>query len=311
MSNPTENVVILGTGCAGYTAAIYTARANLNPLVIAGDLEGGQLGTTTLVENFPGFPEGVMGPDLMQRMKEQAAKFGARYQHGIVTEVDVKANPFKLTIDDEKTVETKTLIICTGASPKYLGLESERQLLGHGLSSCATCDGAFFKGEELVVIGGGDTAMEDAQFLTRFAKKVTIIHRRHELRASKIMQERAFKNPKIAFIWDTVITDILDPAKKKVEAVRLKNVKTGEEKTFPCGGVFVAIGHEPNTKIVRDKLELDEQGYLITTNGSKTTVPGIFAAGDCVDHVYRQAVTAAGMGCAAAIDAERYLAKLS
>jgi thioredoxin reductase (NADPH) len=311
MSNPTENVVILGTGCAGYTAAIYTARANLNPLVIAGDLEGGQLGTTTLVENFPGFPEGVMGPDLMQRMKEQAAKFGARYQHGIVTEVDVKANPFKLTIDDEKTVETKTLIICTGASPKYLGLESERQLLGHGLSSCATCDGAFFKGEELVVIGGGDTAMEDAQFLTRFAKKVTIIHRRHELRASKIMQDRAFKNPKIAFIWDTVITDILDPAKKKVEAVRLKIVKTGEEKTFPCGGVFVAIGHEPNTKIVRDKLELDEQGYLITTNGSKTTVPGIFAAGDCVDHVYRQAVTAAGMGCAAAIDAERYLAKLS
>jgi len=311
MSNTIENVVVLGTGCAGYTAALYTARANLNPLVIAGDLEHGQLGTTTLVENYPGFPDGIMGPDLMEKMKAQAAKFGARYQHGLVTDIDVTKRPFKLTVDEDKTVETKTVIIATGASPKYLGLESERQLLGHGLSSCATCDGAFFKGQDLVVIGGGDTAMEDSQFLTRFAKKVTVIHRRDELRASKIMQERAFKNPKIEFLWDTVVTDILDPKKKNVEGVKIKNVKTGKESVFPCGGVFVAIGHEPNTKFLKSKVELDETGYIVNKHGSQTSVTGIFAAGDCVDHVYRQAVTAAGMGCAAAIDAERFLAKQS
>jgi thioredoxin reductase (NADPH) len=309
MNESVENIVILGAGCAGYTAALYAARANLNPLVITGNLEHGQLGTTTLVENFPGFPDGVMGPDLMAKMKAQAAKFGARYHLGTVTDIDVTQRPFALTIDEEKNLRAKAVIIATGASPKYLGLESEKKLLGYGLSSCATCDGAFFKGKDLVVIGGGDTAMEDSQFLTRFAKKVTVIHRRDQLRASKIMQERAFKNPKIEFLWDTVVTDLLDPAKKRVEAVRIKNLKTGKESILPCGGVFVAIGHEPNTQFLKAKLELDAHGYIILKHGSQTSVEGIFAAGDCVDHVYRQAVTAAGMGCAAAIDAERFLAK--
>jgi thioredoxin reductase (NADPH) len=306
-----ENVVIIGTGCAGLTAALYTARANLNPVVIEGDLAGGQLGTTTLVENYPGFPEGIDGPVLMQRMREQATKFGARIERGLVTYVDVKAMPFKLALDEEKTIETKTIIMAAGASPKYIGLESERKLLGHGLSSCATCDGAFFRNQEVVVIGGGDTAMEDALFLTRFAKKVTIIHRRDELRASKIMQERARKNAKIAFLWDTLVTEVLDVSKNEVTGVKTQNVKTKKADVFPCQGVFVAIGHEPNTMIFRNKLELDEQGYLkVRYPTTATIIPGIFACGDCVDHVYRQAVTAAGTGCAAAIDAERYLAKL-
>ena len=306
-----ENVVIIGTGCAGLTAALYTSRANLNPLVIEGDLAGGQLGTTTLVENYPGFPEGIDGPVLMQRMREQATKFGARIERGLVTSVDVKANPLRLTIDEEKVIEAKTTIMAAGASPKYLGLESERKLLGHGLSSCATCDGAFFRNQEVAVIGGGDTAMEDALFLTRFAKTVTIIHRRDELRASKIMQERARKNEKIKFLWDTVITEVLDVAKNEVTGLRIKNVKTGKEGVFNCQGVFVAIGHEPNTKIFRNKLELDEQGYIkVRYPRTATNITGLFACGDCVDHVYRQAVTAAGSGCAAAIDAERYLAEL-
>jgi thioredoxin reductase (NADPH) len=305
-----ENVVIIGTGCAGLTAAVYTARANLQPLVVEGDLAGGQLSTTTLVENYPGFPEGVEGPVLMQRMREQAVKFGARIERGCVTDVNVTGHPLVMTIDEEKQVETRTIIMSAGASPRYLGLESEKKLLGRGLSSCATCDGAFFRNQEVVVIGGGDTAIEDASFLTRFASKVTIIHRRHELRASVIMQERARKNPKIQFLWDSVVTEVLDVAKNEVTGVRVKNVKTGQESVFPCQGVFVAIGHEPNTKIFRGKLELDELGYIKTKAPSTyTSVPGIFACGDCVDHTYRQAITAAGTGCAAAIDAERYLAK--
>lgn len=306
-----ENVVIIGTGCAGLTAALYTARANLNPLVIEGDLAGGQLGTTTLVENYPGFPGGIDGPVLMLRMREQAAKFGARIERGMVTEVRVDSNPFQLVVNEERTIQSRAIIIAAGASPRYLGLESERRLLGRGLSSCATCDGAFFKNQEVVVVGGGDTALEDALFLTRFAKTVTVIHRRDQLRASKIMQERAFKNGKIKFLWDTVVTDVLDAAKNEVTAVRIRNVKTGKEDFLPAQGVFIAIGHEPNTKIFRNKLDLDEQGYIkVRLPGTATSVPGIFACGDCVDHVYRQAVTAAGTGCAAAIDAERYLAGL-
>jgi thioredoxin reductase (NADPH) len=305
-----ENVVIIGTGCAGLTAAIYAARANLNPLVIEGDLAGGQLGTTTLVENYPGFPQGVDGPVLMQQMREQALKFGARIQRGLVTGADVTAKPARLIVDDEKTIQAKAVIIAVGASPRYLGLESERKLLGRGVSSCATCDGAFFRNQEVVVIGGGDTAMEDSLFLTRFARKVTVLHRRGELRASKIMQERARKNPKIAFLWHSVVTDVLDVAKNEVTGVRVKNVQTGNETVFECQGVFVAIGHEPNTKVFRGKLAMDEQGYLqVRYPTTATEVPGIFACGDCVDHTYRQAVTAAGTGCAAAIDAERYLAQ--
>jgi len=306
-----ENVIIIGTGCAGLTSALYTARANLNPLVIEGDLGGGQLSTTTLVENYPGFPSGVDGPVLMQQMREQALKFGARIERGMVTSVDVTSNPFRLTIDEDKLFESKTIIMAAGASPRYLGLESERKLLGHGLSSCATCDGAFFRGQEVVVIGGGDTAMEDASFLTRFAKKVTIIHRRDKLRASQIMQERVEKNEKIAFLWNNVVTEVLDVSKGEVTGVRLKNVTTNEETIFPCQGVFVAIGHEPNTKIFQGKLDLNPEGYIkVNYPSTYTTVDGIFACGDCVDHTYRQAITAAGTGCSAAIDAERYLAKL-
>jgi thioredoxin reductase (NADPH) len=305
-----EDVVIIGTGCAGLTAALYAARANLDPLVVEGDLAGGQLGTTTLVENYPGFPEGIDGPELMQRMRAQAEKFGARIKRGLVTDVEVNSHPFKLVLDEEESIESRTIIMAAGASPRYLGLESERKLLGHGLSSCATCDGAFFRNQEVVVVGGGDTAMEDALFLTRFASRVSVIHRRDQLRASKIMQERAVKNEKIRFIWDSVVTDVLDPAKKEVTGVRLQNVKTKQEQVFACQGVFVAIGHEPNTRIFRGKLDMDEQGYLkVRCPSTYTSVDGIFACGDCVDHTYRQAVTAAGTGCAAAIDAERYLAR--
>jgi thioredoxin reductase (NADPH) len=305
-----ENVLIVGTGCAGYTAALYTSRAGLAPLVYEGDLPHGQLGTTTLVENYPGFPEGIDGPVLMMHMRQQAERFGTRYQFGMVTGIDVARRPFTVTIDDDKKVEARTVIIAAGASPRYLGLESERQLLGHGLSSCATCDGAFFRNEELVVVGGGDTAMEDSLFLTRFASKVTIIHRRDQLRASKVMQERARQNPKIHYIWDTVVTDIHDPAKKAVTGVHLRDLKTGEETDLACGGVFVAIGHEPNTKWLKGVVDLHDNGYIKVTHPStRTSVEGVFACGDCVDHVYRQAVTAAGTGCAAAIDAERFLAE--
>jgi thioredoxin reductase (NADPH) len=305
-----ENVVIVGTGCAGYAAALYTARAGLEPLVFEGDLPNGQLGTTTLVENYPGFPEGVEGPDLMMNMRNQAEKFGTRYEYGMVTDVSVDGSPFTLTIDGDRTIESRTVIIASGASPRYLGLESERALLGHGLSSCATCDGAFFRDQELVVIGGGDTAMEDALFLTRFASKVNIVHRRDSLRASKAMQERAFENEKIHFIWDSTVIDVHDPAQKTVTGVTLKNLKTEEESEFVCQGVFVAIGHVPNTKFLDGKIDLDENGYIkVQSPTTNTNIDGIFACGDCVDHIYRQAISAAGTGCSAAIDAERWLAE--
>ncbi len=306
-----ENVVIVGTGCAGYTAALYTSRAGLKPLVFEGDLPNGQLGTTTLVENYPGFPEGVDGPVLMMNMRGQAERFGTRYEFGLVTDIDVNnGSPFTLTIDNDRTVESKTVILASGASPRYLGLESEAALLGHGLSSCATCDGAFFRDQELVVVGGGDTALEDSLFLTRFASKVNVVHRRDELRASKVMQERAFENDKIEFIWDTVVTEIHDPARNTVTGVTLKNIKTDEAREFACGGVFIAIGHVPNTKFLEGKIDLDENGYIkVQSPTTNTSVDGIFACGDCVDHIYRQAISAAGTGCASAIDAERWLAK--
>lgn len=306
-----ENVVIVGTGCAGYTAALYSSRAGLEPLVFEGDLPNGQLGTTTLVENYPGFPEGVEGPDLMMNMRGQAERFGTRYEYGLVTDIDVSGgSPFTLTIDNDRKVESKTVIIASGASPRYLGLEAEKALLGHGLSSCATCDGAFFRDQELIVVGGGDTAMEDSLFLTRFASKVNVVHRRDELRASKVMQERAFENDKIEFIWDTVVTDVHDPAKQTVTGVTLKNLKTNEESEFACQGVFVAIGHVPNTKFLEGKIDLDENGYIkVASPTTYTSVDGIFACGDCVDHIYRQAISAAGTGCASAIDAERWLAE--
>ena len=306
-----ENVVIIGTGCAGLTAATYTGRANLNPLVIEGDLAGGQLSTTTLVENYPGFPEGIDGPVLMQHMRDQATRFGARIERGFVTEVKRQADHFELVLGEGKhTLLSKTIIMSAGASPRYLGLESERQLLGHGLSSCATCDGFFFRGQEVIVVGGGDTAMEDALFLTRFASKVTIIHRRNELRASLIMQERAFANDKIDFLWDTIVTEVKDPALKEVTGVQIQNAKTQAEDFFPCQGVFIAIGHVPNTAFFNGLIDLDENGYIkVQHPTTATNVPGIFACGDCVDHIYRQAITAAGTGCSAAIDTERYLAE--
>ncbi len=305
-----ENVVIVGTGCAGYTAALYTSRAGLKPLVFEGNLPNGQLGTTTLVENFPGFPEGVEGPELMMHMRAQAEKFDTRYEFGLVSDIDVKGSPFTLTIDGDRKIESRSVILATGASPRYLGLKSEKALLGHGLSSCATCDGAFFRDQELVVIGGGDTALEDSLFLTRFASKVHVVHRRDELRASKAMQERAFENEKIEFIWDSIVAEIHDPAQQNVTGVTLKNLKTEEEREFPCGGVFVAIGHVPNTQFLADKISLDEAGYIkVDSPTTYTSVDGIFACGDCVDHTYRQAISAAGTGCSAAIDAERWLAE--
>ncbi len=301
-----RNVVIIGSGCAGLTAAIYAARANLDPLVVRGHEAGGQLTLTTLVENYPGFPKGVQGPELIELMQKQAEEFGAEFMEGDVTRADLSRRPFTIEMDKEK-VETQTLIVATGASAKLLGLESERKLLGHGVSTCATCDGYFYRGKEVVVVGGGDTAAEDSLFLTRYAKQVNLVHRRDELRASKIMQQRMFANKAINPVWNTVVTDVLDPGKGEVTSVRLKNVKTGEESTKECDGVFVAIGHSPNTQLFKGQLEMNEVGYLITHDGSRTNVPGVYAAGDCQDHVYRQAVTAAGSGCMAAIDAERFL----
>jgi thioredoxin reductase (NADPH) len=301
-----RDLIILGSGPAGLTAGLYSARAHLKPLIVDGHEPGGQLTLTTTVENFPGFPKGLMGPDLIRSMRQQAERFGAEYRQGAATAADLSRRPFRITIDGA-TEECRSLIIATGASAKMLGLESERKLVGHGVSTCATCDGFFFQDQEVMVVGGGDSALEEALFLTKFAKRVTVIHRRDRLRASKIMQDKAFGNPKIAFLWDSVPEEILDVAQQKVTAVRVRNVKTGAVADHRVDGVFVAIGHTPNTAVFRGLIEMDAVGYITTHDGTKTSVPGVFAAGDVQDHVYRQAITAAGSGCMAAIDAERFL----
>jgi thioredoxin reductase (NADPH) len=299
-----ENVVIIGSGPAGLTATIYTARADLNPTVIAGIRPGGQLMDTMGVENFPGFPEGIQGPDLMMNMRKQAERFNAKFIDEDVISVDLKKRPF--TIKTE-TVELKAeaIIIATGASARWLGLPSEKRLIGKGVSGCATCDGFFFKSKEVAVIGGGDTALEDAMFLTRYATKVTVIHRRDKLRASMIMQDRAFANKKISFIWDSVVEDILGT--DNVTGMKLKNMKTGKQSEFKCNGVFIAVGHAPATDFLNGQIEIDETGYIKKYDGTKTSVEGVFSAGDVADRVYRQAISAAGDGCRAAIDAERHL----
>ena len=301
-----RKTIILGSGCAGSTAAVYAARANLEPLILEGHEPGGQLSLTTLVENFPGFPDGVIGPELVENIKKQAQRFGSEYLMERAVSVDLEKRPF-IVRTDENEFETESIIVASGASARLIGLESEKKLIGRGVSTCATCDGYFFRGQKVVVVGGGDTAMEDSLFLTKHAEKVTIIHRRDELRASRIMAERAMNNPKIEFIWDTVVTDVFDVEKGEVEAVRLRNVKTGEESVFETNGLFVAIGHQPNTDIFKEKLNRDENGYLIIDQRSRTNVEGVFAAGDVHDHVYRQASTAAGAGCKASIEYEKYL----
>ncbi len=301
-----NNVIVIGSGCAGLTAAIYAGRANLKPLVIDGYEPGGQLTLTTMVENFPGFPDGILGPDLIDNMRKQAQRFGAEFKAGAITDVDLSKRPFKISAGND-VFETRALIIASGASARMIGLESERKLIGHGVSTCATCDGYFFRGKEIAVVGGGDTAMEESNFLTKFASRVHLLHRRPEFRASKIMLDRAKSNDKIRMVTPVVIEDIADVSKGGVESVKLRNTQTNEVTTLPVEGVFIAIGHEPNTKIYRGKLDMDEKGYLITHHGSQTNVPGVFAAGDVQDHHYRQAVTAAGSGCMAAIDAEKYL----
>lgn len=307
-----EKVVIVGTGCAGLTAALYTARANLKPLVLTGKQPGGLLTTTSTVENFPGFPEGIDGYELMTRMQKQAERFGARVQFGTLEAADLSGRPILLTIDGE-SVSTETLIVATGASHKHLGVEGEHLLENKGVTYCATCDGALpmFRNQPLVVVGGGDSACEEALYLTRFGSTVNLIHRRNSLRASRIMAERALAHPKIAPIWDSVVTAVLDVKQDKVTGVRVKNVKTAEETVVNCAGLFVAIGHVPSTHVFKGALHMDEAGYIIPKKGAGTNVPGVFVAGDCADRVYRQAITAAGMGCAAAIEAERYLEALN
>lgn len=300
-----HNVVIAGSGPAGLTAAIYTARANFAPLLLEGSQAGGQLTLTTDVENYPGFPDGIMGPQLIQDMRAQAERFGTIFRAVDMTRADLHSRPFHLTLDDEETIQTKTLIIATGATANPLGLPSEARLLGHGVSTCATCDGFFFRGQPLVVVGGGDSALEEAIFLTKFASHVLIVHRRDTLRASKIMQDRAMKNEKISFQWNAVVEDILGD--EVVSGVRLRDVRTSETKNMDCKGVFIAIGHTPNTALFRGQLELDSNGYIQTTHGTATSVAGVFASGDVQDPHYRQAITAAGSGCMAALDAERFL----
>ena len=305
-----EKVVVIGSGCAGWTAALYAARASLQPVVLTGSQPGGLLTTTSIVENFPGFPEGVDGFELMSRMQKQAERFGSKVRFGSTVEtVDFSRRPFALTVDGER-LETQTVIIATGAGHRHLGLEHERLLEMKGVTYCATCDGALpmFRNQSLVVVGGGDSACEEATYLTRFASVVHLVHRRDSLRASKIMADRTLANPKIKPVWDSVVTDVLDVKQDKVTGVRLKNLKTGVEGNLDCAGVFVAIGHVPNTQIFKGQINLDENGYIVPEEGAATNVPGVFVAGDCSDHVYRQAITAAGMGCAAAIEAERFLA---
>ena len=302
-----EKVVILGTGAAGLTSAIYTARASLNPLVIDGLQPGGQLTTTTEVENFPGFPDGVDGTELMMRMRAQAEKFGARIKSAVVSGADLKSRPLKISFDDGTTVETETLIIATGASAKYLGLPHEQKLIGRGVTSCATCDGAFYRNVPVAVVGGGDTAMEEATFLTRFASVVYQIHRRSEFRASKIMAERTLAHPKIKVLWDTVVDDVLDVNQNEVTGLKLRNLKTGAVSHLDVKALFVAIGHQPNTAPFVGQLDMDDKGYLRAQN-TRTNIPGVYAAGDVQDPSYRQAITAAGSGCMAALEAERFLA---
>jgi thioredoxin reductase (NADPH) len=306
MENNIRNVVVIGSGCAGHTAALYTARAKLKPLVIEGHEPGGQLSLTTLVENFPGFPEGIQGPELVENMRKQAARFGADYRLGHITSADLSVRPFRLHISHE-VVYARTLVIASGASARWLGLPHEQQLIGHGVSSCATCDGFFFSGKEITVIGGGDSAMEEAIFLSRFATKVTVIHRRDAFRASKIMLERAQRNDKIHFLTDTVIEDVYDVSKHEVTGLKLRNVKTGDVWDFATSAMFLGIGHIPNAKIFEGQLDTDQDGYLKTRNYVFTRVPGVYACGDVQDRRYRQAITAAGTGCMAALEAERFL----
>ncbi len=302
-----RKVVIIGTGPAGLTAAIYSARANFSPLVIQGPEPGGQLITTTDVENYPGFPDGVMGPDMMQMFEKQAERFGAELRWGMVTSVDLSQRPFKLIVDEETPVTADTVIVSTGASAMYLGLENETRLLGHGVSACATCDGAFFREQKVAIVGGGDTAMEEALFLTRFASKIFLIHRRDKFRASKIMQDRVLSHEKIEVLWNTTVEDVRGD--KLVESLVIKDVITGEVRNLAVEGFFVAIGHKPNTDLFKDFLDMDDTGYIQTrADSTYTSVEGVFACGDAQDHIYRQAVTAAGTGCMAAIDAERWLA---
>ena len=306
MSDAIRKVAIIGSGPAGLTAALYTARANLKPLVIEGLDAGGQLMLTTAVENFPGFTDGIMGPELMAAMRAQAERFGAEFVRGNVESVQLRTPPFHIKTSDE-TIAARAVIIATGASAKLLGLPSERLLMGHGVSTCATCDGFFFRGRKIAVIGGGDSAMEEAVFLTRFAEHVTVVHRRDTLRASKIMQDKALAHPKITFAWNTEVVEVLGASTGAVTGLRLRNLETSAESDLAVDGVFVAIGHEPNTTLFKGQLEMDANGYLIARDGAKTSVAGVFACGDVQDHVYRQAITAAGSGCMAAIDAERYL----